>query len=184
MPPQLPWSFVNLQLTLWILLRYCQVCKPLRCSLRSASLPPRRPPRSAFTEDSAQFALPFCAEPMLAGDPNRTPSEPSRSKAVSGKELDSVRPQPERSSPIGDFSGRGRRNRTPGSATVDAVAPEAKVLVSRKAAAAMLSISIRGVDYMIAAKRLSTRRIANRVLIPVDEIRRFARSDHPERMAG
>jgi hypothetical protein len=67
---------------------------------------------------------------------------------------------------------------------VDAVAPEAKVLVSRKAAAAMLSISIRGVDYMIAAKRLSTRRIANRVLIPVDEIRRFARSDHPERMAG
>jgi hypothetical protein len=72
----------------------------------------------------------------------------------------------------------------PGSATVDAVAPEVKVLVSRKAAAAMLSISIRGVDYMIAAKRLSTRRIANRVLIPVDEIRRFARSDHPERMAG
>jgi hypothetical protein len=67
---------------------------------------------------------------------------------------------------------------------VDAIAPEDKVLVSRKAAAAMLSISIRGVDYMIAAKRLSTRRIANRVLIPVDEIRRFARSDHPERMAG
>ena len=67
---------------------------------------------------------------------------------------------------------------------MDAIAPEAKVLVSRKAAAAMLSISIRGVDYMIAAKRLSTRRIANRVLIPVDEIRRFARSDHPERMAG
>lgn len=49
---------------------------------------------------------------------------------------------------------------------MDAIAPEAKVLVSRKAAAAMLSISIRGVDYMIAAKRLSTRRIANRVLIP------------------
>lgn len=48
----------------------------------------------------------------------------------------------------------------------------------------MLSISIRGVDYMIAAKRLSARRIANRVLIPVDEIRKFARADHPERMAG
>ncbi len=70
------------------------------------------------------------------------------------------------------------------SAIADAITPEAKVLVSRKAAAAMLSISIRGVDYMIAAKRLSTRRIANRVLIPVDEIRKFARSDHPERMAG
>ena len=64
------------------------------------------------------------------------------------------------------------------------LAPDAKLLVSRKAAAEMLSISVRGVDYMIAAKRLSTRRIAKRVLIPVDEIRRFARSDHPERMVG
>jgi len=32
----------------------------------------------------------------------------------------------------------------------------------------MLSISIRGVDYMIADGRLSTRRIANRVLIPIE----------------
>jgi hypothetical protein len=40
------------------------------------------------------------------------------------------------------------------------------------------------VDYYIATKRLSTRRIANRVLIPIEEIRKFARSDHPERMAG
>src|SRR6266567_5399822 len=48
----------------------------------------------------------------------------------------------------------------------------------------MLSISIRGVDYLIATKRLSTRRIANRVLIPIEEIRKFARSDHPERTAG
>jgi hypothetical protein len=128
--------------------------------------------------------LPFSTHPILAGDPNPSRSEPSQSKAVSAKELDSVRPQPERSSPSRDVSERRTKIGRPGSATVDAIAPEAKVLVSRKAAAAMLSISIRGVDYMIAAKRLSTRRIANRVLIPVDEIRRFARSDHPERMAG
>ncbi len=91
---------------------------------------------------------------------------------------------PEPQSAVRDIGGRRRRNETPGSATADAITPDAKVLVSRKAAAAMLSISIRGVDYMISAKRLSTRRIANRVLIPVDEIRRFARSDHPERMAS
>jgi len=48
----------------------------------------------------------------------------------------------------------------------------------------MLSISIRGVDYMIADGRLSTRRIANRVLIPIEEIRKFAQSDHPRRLAG
>jgi hypothetical protein len=56
--------------------------------------------------------------------------------------------------------------------------------VSRKVAAEMLSISVRGVDYLIAARRLSPRRIANRVLLPVEEIRKFARSDHPERMVG
>ena len=62
--------------------------------------------------------------------------------------------------------------------------PDAKLLVSREEAAQMLSISIRGVDYLIATKRLSTRRIGTRVLIPMEDVRRFARSDHPERMAG
>jgi len=61
---------------------------------------------------------------------------------------------------------------------------EGKLLVSRREAAAMLSISIRGVDYMIADGRLSTRRIANRVLIPTEEIRKFAQSDHLRRLAG
>ena len=59
-----------------------------------------------------------------------------------------------------------------------------KLLVGREEAAAMLSISVRGVDYLIAAKRLPTRRIGTRVLIPIDDVRRFAGSDHPERMAG
>ncbi len=61
---------------------------------------------------------------------------------------------------------------------------EAKVLVSREEAAAMLSISVRAIDYLIATKRLSTRRIGTRVLVPVECVRKFARSDHPERMAG
>lgn len=61
---------------------------------------------------------------------------------------------------------------------------DGKVLVGRKVAGHMLSISIRAVDYLIATKKLATRRIGTRVMIPVEEIRRFARSDHPERMAG
>jgi hypothetical protein len=64
------------------------------------------------------------------------------------------------------------------------LSPDAKLLVSRKMAAEMLTISIRKVDYMIADGRLLTRRIDNRVLIPVEEIHKFARSDHARRKAG
>jgi len=45
------------------------------------------------------------------------------------------------------------------------LSPDAKLLVSRKMAAEMLTISIRKVDYMIADGRLLTRKIDNRVLI-------------------
>ena len=64
------------------------------------------------------------------------------------------------------------------------VSLDEKLLVSRRVAAEMLTISIRKVDYMIADGRLLTRRIDSRVLIPIEEIRKFARSDHPRRMAG
>jgi hypothetical protein len=74
-----------------------------------------------------------------------------------------------------------RKRKGPATSSVPA---EAKLLVSRKAAAEMLTISIRKVDYMIADGRMLTRRIDNRVLIPVEEIHKFARSDHPRRKAG
>jgi hypothetical protein len=64
------------------------------------------------------------------------------------------------------------------------VAPIAKLLVSREEAAQLLSISVRGVDYLMATQQLTTRRIGTRALIPMEDIRRFARSDHPERMDG
>lgn len=60
------------------------------------------------------------------------------------------------------------------------VALDSKLLVSRGEAAQLLSISERGVDYLIAAGRLPTKRIGGRVLIPVEELRRYARGDHPE----
>ena len=48
----------------------------------------------------------------------------------------------------------------------------------------LLSISQRALDYLVATRRLTTRRIGKRVLIPVAELRRYARADHPEPLAG
>jgi excisionase family DNA binding protein len=64
------------------------------------------------------------------------------------------------------------------------VAPEDKILVSREEAAQLLSISQRALDYLVASKRLPTRRIGGRVLIPVTELRKYARCDHPERIVS
>jgi excisionase family DNA binding protein len=65
-----------------------------------------------------------------------------------------------------------------------AVALMDKLLVSQEEAAQLLSISKRSVEYLVASRQLSTRRIGTRALIPIEDVRRFARSDHPERMAG
>jgi excisionase family DNA binding protein len=59
-----------------------------------------------------------------------------------------------------------------------------KLLVSQEEAAQLLSISKRSVEYLVAARQLSTHRIGTRALIPIEDVRKFARSDHPERMAG
>jgi excisionase family DNA binding protein len=60
------------------------------------------------------------------------------------------------------------------------IAPEAKLLVSREEAAQLLSISQRALDYLLANRRLPTRRIGGRVLIPVADLRKYVRGDHPE----
>jgi excisionase family DNA binding protein len=59
-----------------------------------------------------------------------------------------------------------------------------KLLVSQEEAAQILSISKRSVEYLIATRHLPARRIGTRALIPIEEVRRFARFDHPERTAG
>ena len=73
------------------------------------------------------------------------------------------------------------RRKGPGRATM---APEEKLLVGRTEAAAMLSISPRAIDYLVANKRLASRRIGSRVLIPTSDLRRFSRSDHPQPLVG
>ena len=72
----------------------------------------------------------------------------------------------------------------PGKKPVRSVPAEEKLLVGREEAASRLSISCRALDYLVANKRLMTRRIGARVLIPTSELRRFSRGDHPERVAG
>lgn len=64
------------------------------------------------------------------------------------------------------------------------IPPDAKLLVSREEAAQLLSISQRGLDYLIANRRLPTRRIGGRVLVPVADLRKFARGDHLENIVA
>jgi excisionase family DNA binding protein len=59
-----------------------------------------------------------------------------------------------------------------------------KLLIGRQEAAAVLSISQRALDYLVANKQLQVRRIGGRVLIPRSELLRFARVDHPEPIAS
>ncbi len=64
------------------------------------------------------------------------------------------------------------------------VALEDRILVGREEAASMLSISCRALDYLVARNQLASRRVGSRVLIPVSDLRRFSRGDHPGRLAG
>jgi hypothetical protein len=67
---------------------------------------------------------------------------------------------------------------------VTSVSVEGKLLVGREEAASMLSISCRALDYLVANKQLVARRIGARVLIPMADLKRFSRGDHPQRIAG
>jgi len=65
-----------------------------------------------------------------------------------------------------------------------AIRAEEKLLLSRRDAAQVLSISQRALDYLVATRRLPTRRIGGRVLIPMADLRKYARADHPEPIVG
>jgi len=57
-----------------------------------------------------------------------------------------------------------------------------QILVSRQDAAKALSISVRGLDYMIAQGKIPVRKLGKRTLIPRAALERFARS--PEAAQG
>jgi excisionase family DNA binding protein len=64
------------------------------------------------------------------------------------------------------------------------VPAHAKLLVSREEAGQLLSSSVRGIDYLLATRRLPFWRIGGRVLISVADLRKYARGDHPERIVA
>ncbi len=53
-----------------------------------------------------------------------------------------------------------------------------KLLLTKREAAHMLSVSLRTIENQIGRKQLVVRRIGRRVLIPVSQIEQFARRDH------
>jgi excisionase family DNA binding protein len=146
--------------------------------LRSSS-----PPQQRFSGsiDAAQYSLPYPAEADNSAIIDKPDHAIHSRPRVSG-------PRPPTPDDSGDRKpqrpSRIRKNRARKPPTNAIVPPQAKLLVSREEAAQLLSISVRGVDYLTATRRLSTRRIGTRVLIPIEDVRKFARSDHPERLAG
>jgi hypothetical protein len=54
----------------------------------------------------------------------------------------------------------------------------ARLLYDRKEAARQLSINVRGLDYIIAAKELDTRRIGRKVLVTHASLVRYASGNH------
>jgi hypothetical protein len=69
----------------------------------------------------------------------------------------------------------------PGRVTLSSVE---KLLVGREEAAEMLSISQRAIDYLLAQKQLTFRRISPRVLIPVSDLKRFSERITPKNWLG
>jgi hypothetical protein len=63
----------------------------------------------------------------------------------------------------------------------------ARLLYDRKETARQLSVSVRSVDYIIAAKQLETRRIGKKVLVTHASLTRYAQGNHydsPKDMAA
>lgn len=152
---------------------------------------PSSPTRRLPIDQTAQYKLPFAAEtevlsPSVEIDHtgnaevelgDRSTTRRSRGQTIappvgaieSAKLLDQNSPK------------RITKRKPP--ATVD-VPPDSKLLVSRKAAAAIVSLSLRKIDSLLASKQLPFRKIGTRTLIPLSALQRFARMDHPERIAG
>lgn len=54
-----------------------------------------------------------------------------------------------------------------------------KLAVTRFEAARLLSISLRTLDSLLARGELRGRRVGRRVVLPIEELQRFLRKDHP-----
>jgi hypothetical protein len=73
-----------------------------------------------------------------------------------------------------------KSTKAPVSNTIDYIEARAveRLLYDRKEAARQLSISVRSLDYIIAAKGLDTRRIGRKVLVTRASLVRYASGNH------
>jgi len=53
-----------------------------------------------------------------------------------------------------------------------------KLLYSRRDSGAILSLSLRSIDYLLAAGALKFRKVGAKILIPYEELVRFASASH------
>jgi excisionase family DNA binding protein len=65
-----------------------------------------------------------------------------------------------------------------GSTAIGLPLSQSKLMYGKVEAAAMLSISVRTLDYLIANKKLPVRRIGKRVLISYQALVLFSKQDH------
>lgn len=186
---QLPWVFVNLQVgsmdTTAILSTHARLA---RCPLRPS--PPARRRRLSI-EDTGQLPLPFLTEseifaPTVGVDHTGSPEveHDVRSNARRSREKTFAPPivaiEKARASDRNPPKKTAKRKPP---AAVD-VPADSKLLVSRKAAAVIVSLSLRKIDGLLASKQLPFRKIGTRTLVPLAALQRFARMDHPERIAS
>jgi hypothetical protein len=173
---QLSWAFVNLQVdsmdTPALLSTHARLA---RCPLRSSS-PARRSQRAPLVGQLSLFDL---NDTVNRIDSDRAPAIPAPPRG------DSVVMPPSPSLPATSKQRtrkmKSGKHKPPMSASVP---PDEKLLVTRKVAAEMVSLSIRSIDYMLASKQLPFRRIRGRTLIPVSALHRLARMNHSERVAS
>lgn len=135
-------------------------------------------------KDAGQLALPF----LLEAEVNPSKASNGRADAVSASSLklstpETIEPQDPKAKGLREPRRKETRDkRKP--PTGASVSPGPKLLVSRREAAGIVSLSIRSIDNLLASKQLPFRKIGTRTLIPIEELQRFAGRDHPKRMAS
>jgi len=128
----------------------------------------------------AQYQLPYAVETEHSASRSGADDEHRLERAQPDREIAAAQNKTVRQ-PAAASARRQRRKKPPAKVTVP---PDAKLLVGREEAAVRLSLSVRSVDYLLADRLLKFRRIGGRVLIPIAELERFARMDHPQRIAS
>ena len=143
---------------------------------------PSPPPSKRLLQanEVAQYQLPYAAKLEPSTVENQADGEVHLDAAQPVREIPATQRSTVRQS-AAPSKHRQRRKKPPAKVTVP---PDAKLLVGREEAAVRLSLSVRSIDYLLADRQLKFRRIGGRVLIPISELERFARMDHPQRIAS